>query len=601
MKMSLKLILLFSLLAILTTAANTNYFYQARMEDLEERTYRNLVSLSEQVSTQLEREIEQMDFAIRALSSDVDFMSALYDASQMGGDDDLGRQLAAQNVLSRTLFQEPSLQNFYQVCVYCPNGFFLTNHFERTGFQISMSDEARQTIDTLPYLPEVNADPFALHIIGPHPDPWAASDGTIVFTVVRAVAWRGQAIGYIEINGHLDVLADIFMLHNTEGLMVQALYDDGSEFFRYMGDDVTYTNLQADSMTHVALEDGSERLVVGRRCADVGLNIFVSQDMSVYAQEANALLRRSLGASLSILAVTLALVALFSMGLTRSIRKLTRKVKYQTVDGFLPATDAPAPPAKQVVRPLDREIYHLEQVYDEMLERLRASMRNEMALREGALQAQLSALQMQINPHFIYNTLNIISAKGLEVGSMEVSDLCDQFAQMLRYATDLRSRTATLADEVENARRYLTLVKARFEALLEYTIDLPEEAYGLLIPKLTLQPLVENALTHGFAGRNDRREIALTGVLEGNTLVLTIRDNGNGFEREMLNQLRTAFRSIEEGGAHRPDALSGHLGLTNTYLRLYNYSRGAMRMRLYNDCGAVVELTLPRRQQQEDE
>ena len=139
-------------------------------------------------------------------------------------------------------------------------------------------------------------------------------------------------------------------------------------------------------------------------------------------------------------------------------------------------------------------------MYDEMLERLRASMRNEMALREGALQAQLSALQMQINPHFIYNTLNIISAKGLEVGSLEVSDLCDQFAQMLRYATDLRSRTATLADEVENARRYLGLVKARFEALLEYTIDLPEEAYGLLIPKLTLQPLVENALTQRLRG-----------------------------------------------------------------------------------------------------
>ena len=72
MKMSLKLILLFSLLAILTTAANTYYFYQARMEDLEERTYRDLVSLSEQVATRLDREIEQMDFAIRALSSDVD-------------------------------------------------------------------------------------------------------------------------------------------------------------------------------------------------------------------------------------------------------------------------------------------------------------------------------------------------------------------------------------------------------------------------------------------------------------------------------------------------------------------------------------------------
>ena len=82
-------------------------------------------------------------------------------------------------------------------------------------------------------------------------------------------------------------------------------------------------------------------------------------------------------------------------------------------------------------------------------------------MREGTLQAQLSALQTQINPHFVYNTLNIISAKSMESGNYEVIEICDQFAQMLRYATDTRSRTATMAEELENVRYYLMLSKAR--------------------------------------------------------------------------------------------------------------------------------------------
>lgn len=225
--------------------------------------------------------------------------------------------------------------------------------------------------------------------------------------------------------------------------------------------------------------------------------------------------------------------------------------------------------------------------------RLRKSAQREITLQNSTLQAQLNALQTQINPHFVYNTLNIISAKGMESGNEEIMEICDQFAQMLRYATDVRARSATLAAEVQNAEHYLLLAKARYEEQLQFSICMPEGAEDLLLPKLTLQPLVENALTHGFREHNRQRIINLTGVIEDSLLRLTIRDNGSGFSEQVLSQLSSAFASIDREHTPYSDPANGHIGLINTYMRLHHYSRGKIRMSLYNDGGAVVELILP--------
>ena len=119
------------------------------------------------------------------------------------------------------------------------------------------------------------------------------------------------------------------------------------------------------------------------------------------------------------------------------------------------------------------------------------------------------------------------------------------------------------------------------------------------IPKLTIQPLLENALAHGFSGRTGRREIAVVGRLEGNKLKLTVRDNGNGFEESMLTQLRAAFQRIAANTPREAVFGDGHIGLLNTFMRLHYYSRGKIHMYIYNDGGAVVELTLPRQAEEE--
>ncbi len=321
------------------------------------------------------------------------------------------------------------------------------------------------------------------------------------------------------------------------------------------------------------------------------MTVYVSQDMSIYNEQAHALIENYVIVALGILAVTLVIVTLCSLGLTRAIRLLTRRMKHLPVDSVLAHSDEVL--TETVTSPRDREIHKLETTMNSLMVKLQSTTLDEIALREGAWQARMNALQMQINPHFIYNTLNIISAKGMECGSEDIMDICAQFASMLRYAADLRSKTATLGEELQNARCYLQLVKARYEDQLSYRIDVPEGLDHLMLPKLTLQPIVENAITHGFAGRTDPRAVHILGETDHGTLRLTIRDNGNGFSTESLQRLRSTFHQMEQNPTHFTTEQGEHLGLINTYLRLLHASHGQIRMQLHNDCGAVITLTMP--------
>ncbi len=589
MKMIYKMIAVFSLLAILTTAANSIYFYNTRMEDLDERTYVNLATMSSRVVTEIEQYVQVMDFAIESLAADTDFMEAFYIASHMDDDSDIGEAMSVQNIMARKLYREPILAPFYRVSAYSRNGFFISSRRESAGTVQGMTDEAKEVIDGLAYLQAADATPFHRIVTEPHPDPWATQD-QLVFTAVRSVAWKGENIGYVEVSAVMDVLVDIFLWQQTEGFLVQGIFDDGHQLFRNMGDDIVYANLNKDGFTHVRAE-GVDRLVVAQYSEYLGMTVYVSQDMSIYNEQASALIRNYVMVAIAILAVTLVFVTLCSLGLTRSIRKLTRRIKHLPVDSMLAHSDEAL--TVTVTNPRDQEIHKLESTLNRLMTKTRSATMGEMAMQEGAWQARMNALQMQINPHFIYNTLNIISAKGMACGSEEIIDICDQFARMLRYSSDLRSKTSSLGEELQNARCYLQLVKARYEDQLSYVIDVPEDMNGLVLPKLTLQPIVENALTHGFAGRTDPREVRILGQTDGRMLVLTIQDNGNGFSAESLQHLRAAFRQMEQDFTRFVAEGGEHLGLINTYLRLLHASKGAIRMQLHNDCGAVITLTLP--------
>lgn len=592
MRISQKMILIFSIMMIAAVAVFSNYSIRTNLEGSAEFTRSRFRNMETTMSQSVEQQIAMMDLTLEELLDNSSFMSAL---NQLVRDDSADSKMAtaARNMLQQQLYRSPMVASFYRVTFYDRNGNIVTSRFGKDDDLQSGTEEARKVISALPWLDRVDAAPNRRHLLPPHSDFLSSRRDIRVYGAVRAVVFHDRQLGYLEISSEMRELSAIMDRVDDTSILTQAVFDDGTVLYNTVADETLYPlDLQENELVEYEdREAGIHHSVMRVRNAWLGLNIFLSQDYSVMAARNRSVRWGSFRAALYITVPTLLIIIFVSLGLTRSIRKLTRKVRHVPVDPVLDS-ETVAALNQTVTSANDAELRELEQVFNNTMLRLHESTENELALREGTLQAQLSALQTQINPHFIYNTLNIISAKSMESGNLDVIEICDQFAQLLRYSTDTRSKTATMAEEIENVHNYLLLSKARYEDNLEFSINIPENLSSIIVPKLTLQPLVENAMTHGFDGRNVKRCLQINGQVEAGQLILEIRDNGNGFSPETLEKLQEQLRQIEAGQL-TVEEVGGHIGLANTCLRLYYYSHGSMHVSIRNDNGAVVRLTMP--------
>ena len=214
-------------------------------------------------------------------------------------------------------------------------------------------------------------------------------------------------------------------------------------------------------------------------------------------------------------------------------------------------------------------VHHAFDYYREVQEReLRAA-----ELEKRLVQARLQALQMQLNPHFLFNTLHAIAAlmhKDLEAAERMITRLSD----LLRYALDsTEAQEVPLGQELDFLRRYLEIEQTRFGDRLVVRFDIAAETLGALVPNLILQPLVENAIRHGIEPRAKPGCIDLRAWRENGRLKLEVRDNGVGL---------APGRRPEEG-----------VGLSNTRARLQQlYGDGQHRFGLDNASGAGLAVCL---------
>lgn len=184
-------------------------------------------------------------------------------------------------------------------------------------------------------------------------------------------------------------------------------------------------------------------------------------------------------------------------------------------------------------------------------------------------QAELTALQSQINPHFLFNCLNAgVGLAGLE-DAERTSEYLDNLSQLFRYNLSGLEQIVTLKDEVNNVANYFELMKVRFSDRVEYVFDIDQNALGVNMPPLILQPLVENSFIHGFEEKEQNCLLKLSIKKEGNHTLIELFDNGKGISEERLMKINKEYFSddkIESVNEHM-----GHttgLGVTNVYQRL---------------------------------
>ena len=232
------------------------------------------------------------------------------------------------------------------------------------------------------------------------------------------------------------------------------------------------------------------------------------------------------------------------------------------------------------------ELGMLHQQFDLMVEEVNQLIRTNYLHEILIKEAQLKALENQMNPHFLYNTLESINWRAKIAGAKDISSMAEALGTLLRITLDQKNTQVPLRRELELVQCYMTIQKYRYEDRLNYQVDVPERLMRCWVLKLTLQPLVENAIRYGL---EENTEGCLIQILaetdpEERTLYLYVKNNGSSFEEDLLKKL----------DSHEIQPHGFGIGLLNIASRMQlTYGEG-YGLTLYNeDDVAVAKLTYP--------
>lgn len=198
-----------------------------------------------------------------------------------------------------------------------------------------------------------------------------------------------------------------------------------------------------------------------------------------------------------------------------------------------------------------------------MSENLERLILSEYKAVVSAKNAQIVALQAQINPHFTGNMLQSIGNTVINDHPLEAYTMLTSLSELIRYGYRADLEKVPLYEEVEYIERYLFLQKNRFEERLNFETKIDHSAAKALMPKLIFQPIVENSIEHGFTDRQKTMHIQIQAYVENDKVILEIEDDGRGMERARLEE-------IQEWLSNEGDltALSEHIGIRNVFMRL---------------------------------
>ncbi len=230
------------------------------------------------------------------------------------------------------------------------------------------------------------------------------------------------------------------------------------------------------------------------------------------------------------------------------------------------------------------ELGSLAASFNRMTGEYRSNLDRSLQRQQELQQTQIRMMQAQLNPHFLYNTLDSMKWMGLTHKSPQIAALATDLAALLRSSIS-QEDVITLEQELELLERYLEIQYIRFADRFACEIEVPEQFQHCLIPKLALQPIVENAIIHGVADQDDGY-IKLIAAAEGEDLVLTVTDNGCGIPSETLARLNDPDKRMPEG----------HLGLYNVdqIVKLHYGAAYGIRVESAPGAGTVVQLRLPK-------
>ena len=409
----------------------------------------------------------------------------------------------------------------------------------------------------------------------------AGSDGAVFagsggsFQAAKAVSDSSGPIGYAVMSLNRDQLDELFSAYvGTGGLLLLDPYWD-----------CVYSSQNADGETLAPLL--RDRLLSGQSLSDgSGSEFYVAESATsgfvlLYVQPepvADWVMRLLYIVAAVTILICLALCALVSMRLSRQLFEPIREL-----NAAMGAVEEGRLDTRLEVRSTD-EMGQLAGRFNRMVERLHAHLDESVRRRQELSDAQIRMMQAQLNPHFLYNTLDTVKWMGKINKVPEVATVAADLADILRSSIS-GDEFVTLSQELTTLNRYVEIQSIRFPGKFTLTTDVDEASLDVLVPKLMLQPIVENSIIHGFAESGGT--ISVTARLDAGELEVTVRDDGCGMSDESMKRFR-------DPGANEK---RHHLGLRNVdaILRLHYGEGHGLRFLPTEGHGTCVSMNLPAR------
>ncbi len=237
------------------------------------------------------------------------------------------------------------------------------------------------------------------------------------------------------------------------------------------------------------------------------------------------------------------------------------------------------------------EFVRIQYAFNAMIERMKSAMEREYASETNALKAQLFALQSQMNPHFLYNILAIISIESQMDGNDKIANMCTRLRRMLVYGSHMGDGYSEIKEEISYALDYMELMKVRYEDAFQYKIEGDENLYHTQIPKYIIQPICENSFKHSFKKIEPVWKNRIVVYEKDEKWILEVHDNGIGFSKEYLEQFSERVKnfSINQMRNNLEASTVEGMGIWNIYMRMMICYENDFIFQLYNDEeGAVV-------------
>lgn len=285
---------------------------------------------------------------------------------------------------------------------------------------------------------------------------------------------------------------------------------------------------------------------------------------------------------------TLAVMILFlTKHLAGSLQKMVSVMK-QAGNGILDVR-------VELDKTMPSEVETIAQEFNGMLERLSLSQQKEREAGERQRQAEIAALEAQINPHFLYNTLDTINWMAIDNEEYEISNSIGALAHILRYGIDNSNGIVTIREECGWLKQYLFLQQTRLKSTFQCEIHVEPELFDCRIHKLLLQPFVENSILHGFDGVNRVHILTVTIAEREEKLCAEIYDNGRGILESMVEQMNQ--------GVFQKSSEKNHIGMENAIsrIRMYYGEEGQIRIESCLGEWTKVQILIPKIQGNKEE